>query len=304
MELTLIPIAAILLLLSGATLPARVSVQPGATAALMQQIFGNYDAAHDWAVWTPKQVPAEYAGFLEQGRGRTSLAFDTYFHEASQQKRFLVFSTVPDSDREYNCHACGVLLSAFILGDDHGTWTIQTRNLFLTSGGGWGEPPQFSLAWLGQEHVALLVDDGHEGQGVSEGALKLFGGTGDGLRSILGVRSEQDDSEIDVCLRPQPGDDISECRGHFGPWCLTKSARHKTDFRELCTSWHGSLHVLAPEAKTGWSDIVLIQTIIAAAPGAFERKQYRTRFGFADGAYRAIGPPSRGPRLDLDWFRS
>ncbi len=31
----------------------------------------------------------------------------------------------------------------------------------------------------------------------------------------------------------------------------------------------------------------------------FERKQYRTRFGFADGAYLALGPPSRDSEFQL-----
>ncbi len=32
---------------------------------------------------------------------------------------------------------------------------------------------------------------------------------------------------------------------------------------------------------------------------ALERKQYRTRFGFADGAYLALGPPSRDSEFQL-----
>ena len=37
----------------------------------------------------------------------------------------------------------------------------------------------------------------------------------------------------------------------------------------------------------------------AAAPSAraWERKQYRTRFGFAEGAYLAVGPPASAPRV-------
>ena len=48
-----------------------------------------------------------------------------------------------------------------------------------------------------------------------------------------------------------------------------------------------------------WSEVILAKRV-AAAPGASEGKQYRTRFGFADGAYLAIGPPLSGLLPGLD----
>ncbi len=44
---------------------------------------------------------------------------------------------------------------------------------------------------------------------------------------------------------------------------------------------------------------VAAQAAVTAAPPvrAWERKQYRTRFGFAEGAYLAVGPPASAPRV-------
>ncbi|MGI4827372.1 MAG: hypothetical protein ACRYFU_04150 [Janthinobacterium lividum] len=48
-----------------------------------------------------------------------------------------------------------------------------------------------------------------------------------------------------------------------------------------------------------WSELGLAQRVVAA-PGAFEQKQYRTRFGFAEGAYLALGPPVFGLETGFD----
>jgi hypothetical protein len=46
----------------------------------------------------------------------------------------------------------------------------------------------------------------------------------------------------------------------------------------------------------------LTQRVLSTAARAFDRKQYRTRFGFADGAYLAAGPPLSDTRTELHWL--
>ena len=49
------------------------------------------------------------------------------------------------------------------------------------------------------------------------------------------------------------------------------------------------------------ADLVAAQPLQSPA-AAFARKQFRTRFGFAEGAYLAQGPPCRTPRTEPHWL--
>ena len=52
------------------------------------------------------------------------------------------------------------------------------------------------------------------------------------------------------------------------------------------------------------SDLCALPQPFQAAPAASDQKHYRTRFGFADGAYLAVGPPVHGLSNGLDWPRA
>jgi hypothetical protein len=286
----------ILLVTSLAGIPARA--QKIETAELMRQMFGNYDARTHRSIWIPPSVPARYAGYFNDGRGRTSIEYDVFFKDSGKAKRLLVFSTVPDSNEEYICHACAVLLSAAIFPD--GEARPEARSDFLEEGGAWGEAPGLTLQAFGKRHV-LQIDDSDVHGGVETGSVALFAEEKSTLRQILELRAVNDNSDLDICAVPKSSEDKAECVAD-APYCLSAKDRKDKGYRESCTSWRGLLTADLQRSSGSWPDLVYSQQIIAAAPGAFPPRPYRTQFRFIDGVYKPVGPPSGGPRIDLAYY--
>ena len=164
-----------------------------------------------------------------------------------------------------------------------------------------GKAPNISLQRLGREHVALEFEQDYCMSGVCSGSLFLFGEVGDHLRQILALRSDNDDSDLNICSH---GDrkDKAGCAAD-PPFCFGKGAARDKDFRELCTSWTGSLTVLAPQQGKGWSDLLFAVHVKAARPGAFTKTHYRTRFHFDGAIYKPTGPSSNGPSIDIGYYK-
>lgn len=267
----------------------------------MQKLFGNYDSTHHWAIWKPNQVPSAFSTYFEDGRGRASLEYDKTYTEGKTTKRFVVFSTVPDSARGYDCHQCNVLLSEviFIVGKGE---LPETREDFLVAGGGWGHAPELTFKRLGHDHIALAVSDITMQGGVSEGALRLFAERNGTIRQVLALRQIDDNTDLDICVHPKKGN-AKDCRQDPSPMlCFDRRERTDKEYRELCTSWVGSLKVLNPTRSTGWSDLKFKQRVLAATPGAFTHKTYVTHFRFTDKTYLPQPPLPRGPRIDLAYY--
>ena len=125
-------------LLTFTVFAAFANAQTGAPnhAQLMTSLFGNYDIAHHWSLWRPANVPHDFQQFFKDGTGKTSVEEDFLYYDGSIAKRMFVFSTIPDGEPEYDCHACDVLLSAVIFRD--GSLEPEARADYLTIGGSVG----------------------------------------------------------------------------------------------------------------------------------------------------------------------
>ena len=303
MSLTLFPITAILLLLSGVCIPAHAAVAPENHAALLRELFGNYDAENDDALWTPSYVPKAYTEYFPEGHGYTSVVFDSQFNQGSDTKRLLVFGTVPE--RGWGCHACRTLVSAATFHKAKGQqWHLEARKDFLVEGGESGYAPYFHLRRLGKHHVALQLQSDHCGPGDCSAYVQLFAVTPPVFHLILGVRRNYEPSELGACLGVTKYQDYDDCgQAHIAGMCYPRVSKRNALNREYCTYWTSTLRALSPVSSDIWSDLAYTQHVKLAVPGAFTHKQYRTRFGFSNGAYQAMGPPSHGPRTDLGWYQ-
>ena len=278
---------------------AQQSAQKVTDSALMMQLFGNYDSTNGWSIWQPVSVPKEYESYFEGGRGRTSIEFDQTVPVASKRKRFVVLSTVADGGGLQGCHACAVLLSAMVFHDE--ALQPQIREDFLMAYGQTGEAPKILLQRLGREEVALEFTQDYCMGGTCEGSLFLFGQVRGRLHQILALRSDNDSSDLNICSHPSKEDE-ADCKAD-PPYCFGKTDTSDADFRENCTSWTGSLTIAAPQREHGWSDLVFTQYVKATRPGAFARKDYRTRFRFRGDAYKPLEPVPDGPSIDINYYK-
>lgn len=296
------PLRILLVLLFALAAHSQTPETAPTQAALMTALYGNYDAAHHWSIWTPQRVPKDYKRYFDttNGRGRTSVAFDATYRERNTAKRLLVLATIPDNTREYECHLCSVLLSAAVFSADR--TEPEARADFLCAGGQMGDPPpDISLITLSGSHTALSIEDEFSQGGHDFGWRELFAQSGSTVRSVLFVRTLHDDENMDACVHPS-ADDVAWCKSD-PPFCFTAQARADKDYRDECTSWQSRLSVTNASGNDGWSDLLFTQTILAVAPGAYPGKQYVTRFRFENGKYQPAGPPSQGPRIDRAYYQ-
>jgi len=267
-------------------------------AELMVRLYGNYDAHNEWSIWKPAHIPKKYEQYFEDGRGRTSMEFDQTVQVGSEQRRVVVLSTIADGGGFEGCHACSVLLSALVFSD--GSPTPQIRQDFLMGYGQEGEAPDILLLRLGSARVGLEFTQDYCMGGDCEGSLFLFGEVDGELHQILALRSDNDDSNLNICTHPSK-EDAADCKAD-PPYCFGKTDAADKDYRENCTSWTGSLAVVAPHQESGWSDLIFTQHVKAARPDTFTHRQYVTRFRFTGTMYKAYGPPSKGPSLDINYY--
>lgn len=304
MSLTLFPITALLLLLSGVGSPMPASGVVEARAALLRELFGNYDAAHGDSAWSPAFVPPRYADYFEDGKGYAAPLFQADFTDQGSPRHLLVLGTNAVHGG-YGCHACDELISAIIFspGPQH-TWTVQQRKDFLAVGGESGYSPDFRLKHLGANHVALELDNNHCGPGDCYSTESFFAITPPRFQLLLAVRRDYEPSDLAACLSIKHYVESDDCgQAHMDSMCFPHVSRRDPVNREYCTYWTSTLQAMPPARPGTWSDLLYTQTVKLASPGAFTHKQYRTRFGFSDGAYEAVGPPAHGPRPDLDFYK-
>jgi hypothetical protein len=266
--------------------------------ALMMRLFGNYDSKNEWSIWQPRDAPKEYEQYFENGRGRTSIELDQTVKVGAKEKHFVVLSTLADGGGFQGCHACAVLLSAMIF--DGKSLNPQVRENFLMAYGQNGEAPKIFLRPLGRAHFAIEATDDYCMGGTCEGSLFLFGEVDGRLKQLLALRSDNDDSNLNICSKPSH-EEAADCKAD-PPYCFGTTDAADDNYRENCTSWVGSLSVLAPRGK-GWSDITFTQRVKAARPGTFTHRRYVTLFHFDGERYKAPPRLTAGPSIDINYYR-
>jgi hypothetical protein len=142
-------------------------------AKAMYLLFGNYsaDKAAIWKNFSSKSADTQFLN--EGGAPIVHVALSTQFVEAGITKHMLVTTATPNV-ADYSCHACGVLLGAFVFANSDGKWHVERELPYFLVRGSWGKAPELSLLKLADATTALHVESGFMGQGILSTSHELF----------------------------------------------------------------------------------------------------------------------------------
>lgn len=150
-------------------------------AAVVEQVLGG----NGWS-WNPI-IPTDLNINAEGGQSfKAEVILDKDFVEGGQGRRILVLSSVPEHT-DYSCHACGVLISAFVFRHADSGWFLDSQNAYSAVAGSWGKPPEAALAKLGPDRFGFGLTQSDGGQGQEDGGTEYFGPIGDSIASLLTV---------------------------------------------------------------------------------------------------------------------
>lgn len=142
-------------------------------AKALQLLFGNYSAADKTAIWKDFSSTSADTQFLKDGQPVVRVALSSQYVEGGTTKHVLVTTATPNVT-DYDCHACGVLLGAFVFVNDAGKWRVSQELPYFQVGGSWGKPPSLALIKLSDAAVALHIESGYMGQGILSSSHQLF----------------------------------------------------------------------------------------------------------------------------------
>jgi len=123
--------------------------------------------------------------FQGQDYGYVSLAFETPYVEAGQNKRIIVARITPKPIEEYNCHACNPVIGGGVLKWSGNDWIVESRNELIGWGNSFGET--FSLVEAGPDRHGIMdvINDAH--QGYEEKNIRLIVPQDSTLLTVLEV---------------------------------------------------------------------------------------------------------------------
>jgi hypothetical protein len=136
---------------------------PGA----LESLYGNYQAETGTATWKYLLVPyrppflfPDIQGVrFDTSAGTVRVIWDWPFWQHSVEKHFIVTATQPESEKEYDCHACPFLIGAFVFSKQQGRWSVESGEKYLTVGGAFGQVPKPHGVQIDPDHYQVLVDN-------------------------------------------------------------------------------------------------------------------------------------------------
>jgi hypothetical protein len=124
--------------------------------------------------WNTVDVPKSLSQYYQSTpKGKARIIFDTPYKENGIDKRIVLAATAP-ADRDYECHACGMLIGGVVFKRASDGWLVESQNKYIAVEGKWGtvEGEKIGLIKIGPERNGVLfsgsdMHQGYESNGVS-----------------------------------------------------------------------------------------------------------------------------------------
>lgn len=144
-------------------------------------------------VWKP-QIPASLNINADTDQlFKAAVVLNKEYVEKGQTKRLLVLSSVPN-EGDYSCHACGVLISAFVFRKDSNGWFVDSENPYLVVAGSFGTSPEAALAKIGPDRYGFNLKSDYGGQGEEVENTAFYGTIERSIAELLNVNDYNGDS--------------------------------------------------------------------------------------------------------------
>jgi hypothetical protein len=119
------------------------------------------------ALWRNIDVPKPLAKYFQsESKGIVRVVFDAPFKEDGIDKHVIITATAP-ADKDYQCHACELLIGGAVFRRSAGGWLIESQNKYVAAKGKYGsmEGEIISLLDIGPAKYGVLIrgTDSHQG---------------------------------------------------------------------------------------------------------------------------------------------
>jgi cell division protein FtsN len=145
----------------------------------LQLLYGNYDQSKHGVLWTISQAPKEIEDWNNKTVLVVPLRTENFMDNGIEKKVFLT-NTLDIEDGKViatgeGCHACTSLVGAAIFEKTDGKWQLVSKNKFLSTGIGWGHPPDIKTNFYqAQNELVFSISGGFTNQGVTESWSQLI----------------------------------------------------------------------------------------------------------------------------------
>jgi hypothetical protein len=158
-----------------------------AAGAVLQQLFGNYDAATKRARWQPGQAALQELAFNSQPRMvYTRVLFSGRFVEREQTRAILLLKTLPVPE---GCRGCTPAIGAALYTKFADGWQLDAQRLNVAKVGAFDQISKAKLVRFGADKYGVLFNWKFTNLGfIEEGAL-LVAEYEQGLQPLLSINT-------------------------------------------------------------------------------------------------------------------
>ena len=139
----------------------------------LQLLYGNYDQSKHGVLWTISQAPKEFENWNNKTVLVVPFRTENFIDNGIEKKAFLT-NTLDMEGSEViaagdGSHADTSLVGVAIFEKTYGKWQLVSENKFLSTGMGWGSPPEIKTNFY-QTNSELVFDisGGFTNQGITE----------------------------------------------------------------------------------------------------------------------------------------
>jgi hypothetical protein len=144
-------------------------------------------------VWTPDSSSQIIRNSFASGIRvlKAQVVLNSPIWGATRRQMLVVSSVPPDGN---DCHACGVLLSAYTFVDRDTGWFLESSNSYLDETGSFGQPPRLQTIKLGPNLWGFAAEASYMAQGQSTTDMIIYAPVLDKFTKVLTYEEESDNS--------------------------------------------------------------------------------------------------------------
>jgi hypothetical protein len=140
------------------------------------------------SIWSPRVPDTIHLNIEKEQPLKAAVVLDKEFEDSGYKKRLLVIGSIP-ANGDYACHACNVLVSAFMLRHTESGWFLEAGNPYLAAAGSWGKAPDAALVSLGPQKIGFSFTSSDVAQGFESDDVEYFGAVGDTMYALIDIET-------------------------------------------------------------------------------------------------------------------
>lgn len=139
----------------------------------LQLLYGNYDQSKHGVLWTISQTPKEFESWNNKTVLVVPFRTENFVDNGIEKKAFLTNTLDMEGSEVIAAgdgrHADTSLVGVAIFEKTYGKWQLVSENKFLSTGMGWGSPPEIKTNFYQtNSELVFNISGGFTNQGITE----------------------------------------------------------------------------------------------------------------------------------------